>query len=273
MIEKEIVDPELRAWIIPTFSTTTQNDVVVASIVMMGTLQHYFRYKARIICGIPSVKLLGEKSDYEIILRRLDKLELYGDEATQFAQLLRPVVARLVHSMDEPENPDVVAFWRNVCVVNNGSGFETYNGWISAFCFWSSEGKAQLASQSALREKSQRRSLVGREFLSLDDVYYGEIRSTEVPAGYVKLPVEIDDNGLEVSAEMISGSVGISCTSSGRISASEDGCTGIDTLQPCSGWFIYETSPRVGGHRGGNYRRLLRFLRRGVLCPCFPRRR
>ena len=39
LIDENIVDPALRAWILPDFSTTTVNDVTVSSIVMMATLK------------------------------------------------------------------------------------------------------------------------------------------------------------------------------------------------------------------------------------------
>ena len=42
LTEKNVTDPELRAWIIPNFSTTREKDKVVCSIVMMSTLRHYF---------------------------------------------------------------------------------------------------------------------------------------------------------------------------------------------------------------------------------------
>ncbi len=218
LIEENIVDPELRSWIVPTFSTTTQNDIIVTSIVIMGTLQHYFQYGSACCCGIPSVKLPGEKSDYEYILRRLDKLEQCGDEPLQFSRLLRPILTRFIRSMDEPDSPDVIDLWHNVCLINGGSGVDYYNGWIPAFCFWNKEGRVQLGSQSTLRQHySQRQSLYGPRVLCLDDIYYGEIASTQVPAGYVKLPVDIHDNRQKVKAKMLSGSVGINCPSSGRI--------------------------------------------------------
>jgi hypothetical protein len=39
LIDENIVDPALREWILPDFSTTTVNDVTVSSIVMMATLK------------------------------------------------------------------------------------------------------------------------------------------------------------------------------------------------------------------------------------------
>jgi hypothetical protein len=39
LIDENIVDPALRKWILPNFSTTTVNDVTVSSIIMMATLK------------------------------------------------------------------------------------------------------------------------------------------------------------------------------------------------------------------------------------------
>ncbi|KAI0442729.1 hypothetical protein F4803DRAFT_518397 [Xylaria telfairii] len=232
LIEENIVDPELRRWITPAFSTTTQHDVVISSIVMMGILQHYFEYICIIECGIPSITLLGEKADYEIILARLDKLEQYGNEPSELRELLRPILTRIIRSFDEPDSQEIVDFWRDMCTVESMSGQTNYNGWISAFCFWNSEGKSQLATQADLRKWPG--------FLCLDDIYYAGISSDKVPCAYVVVPVTIIDNGTIVESEMLSGLVGISCTSSGRASAGQDGIVGIDTMQPHSAWFIYE---------------------------------
>jgi hypothetical protein len=45
LIAKNVVDPELRTWIMPDFSTTEESDSVVAAILMMGALQQYFEYR------------------------------------------------------------------------------------------------------------------------------------------------------------------------------------------------------------------------------------
>ncbi|KAI0104681.1 hypothetical protein GGR51DRAFT_549431 [Nemania sp. FL0031] len=244
LIEEKIVDPELRAWIAPTFSTTTPKDTIISSLIMMGTLKFYFKYVVDIWCGIPSVTLLGEKSDYEDILARLDKFSQYGDEPTEFARLLRPIITRMVRSMDEPNSPELLLFWRNMCVVDHGSGSASYNGWITAFCFWSNYGSSQLCDQPRLEERMWDRV----NTLCLDGILYGKIDSNLVPAAYVKVPVEINENGEKVQTEMLVGSMVINCTSSGRASAGENGSVGVDTLQPGSGWFIYEVKSRGDRH-------------------------
>lgn len=41
LIEQNILDPELRDWIVPAFTTTTFHDRITAQIVMMGKHRHY----------------------------------------------------------------------------------------------------------------------------------------------------------------------------------------------------------------------------------------
>jgi hypothetical protein len=74
LMETHLNDPELLPWIMPDFTTTTKDDEVVASILMMGAMQKYFSYGVRLSCGLPSVTLLGEHEDWEKILARLEKI-------------------------------------------------------------------------------------------------------------------------------------------------------------------------------------------------------
>ncbi|KAH8901882.1 hypothetical protein BR93DRAFT_932711 [Coniochaeta sp. PMI_546] len=226
LIEENVVDPDLRQWIAPRFSTTKQQDVVVASIVMMGTLQKYFSYKVVNTCGIPSVTLLGEKEDYKLMLARVEKLCQYGPEPTEFCKLLTPILQGFVRTFENPENGETRDFWRRICSYQpNSSGMSYYSGWITAFCFWDEFGKPRRTM----------RHLGGQE--------YGTIDVDDIPTGFTKLPVLIDDNGEQIKAEMLAGSVAIVVTSSGRSSHMEPHTVGLDTMQPRLGWFIYEKMP------------------------------
>ena len=141
-MDKFIVDQAFKDWILPRFSTTTSNDVVVASVVMMATLKEYFSYKMVLDCGIPSVTLEGEKSDWEEILRRASKLKEYGKETTAWYALLEPVLTRFVRAFDAPDADENLDFWQKVADVRNlGSGMTDLSGWITAFCAFSSKGK------------------------------------------------------------------------------------------------------------------------------------
>ncbi len=56
------------------------------------------------------------------------------------------------------------------------------------------------------------------------------------------MPVELDDNGFIINAAMVAGSVGMQISSSGAELHTGNGETGVDTIQPLSGWWMYETS-------------------------------
>ena len=98
----------------------------------------YATYSIFIECGIPSVTLDGEKSDWEEIYRRLARLDELGDEAAVWARMLRPIVRRFVGAFDGAPDVD---FWERVADMDGYCGRDLWSGWITAFCVWSPEGK------------------------------------------------------------------------------------------------------------------------------------
>ncbi|KAK4169793.1 hypothetical protein QBC43DRAFT_365447 [Cladorrhinum sp. PSN259] len=229
LLEQSIIDEGLRQWTLPAFTTTAQDDVVAASVVMMGTMQAYFAYEITLCCGIPSVTLLGEKSDYEEMLRRVTRLGEYGEEALEFGKGLVPVLEGMVRTFEEGEgegggSEEVKRFWEGICDYHGRSGLNHYSGWIKAFCFWKANG---------------------------DKIWGNQVHAEDIPAGFTKVPVHINDNGEEIEAEMLAGSVAVVCSSSGRMSleapdytlgrsAERETMVGIDSMQPQIGWFLYE---------------------------------
>ncbi|KAI1010386.1 hypothetical protein LB503_004995 [Fusarium chuoi] len=193
-IAKNINDPSLREWVLPSFSTTTENDRIVGSVLLMGTLQKYFCYGMTMTCGIPSVTLLGEVADYEDILKRLDRFDEMGEEPTEFAKLLRPILRNMILSFAQPSDPAIHAFWNQIADMNRGSGSEHMTGWITAFCYWSDYGSAEYPSRS-------NRTLGG--------LMYPYVDTDNIPSGYVTVPVKVDDNGTLYNCKMLAGSVGI----------------------------------------------------------------
>jgi len=222
LIEKNVVDPDLRRWLLPGFTTTTVDDTIAASVVMMGTLQAYFEYGMSITCGIPSVTLLGEKQDYEEILARLEKLSQYGEEPAEFRAGLVPVLDGMVRTFDAAKGEEVKRFWETICDYEGGSGMNYYSGWIVAFCFWDDKG--------------------GRVDRVGDD---GQINVKDIPGGFATVPLKINDSGVEIDGELLAGSVAIACSSSGKLSLANGSkskpnmVVGLDSMQPRIGWFLY----------------------------------
>ena len=70
-IIKNIKDPTIAEWILPKFTTTTENDRIVASVTMMATLLEYFDYKKTLLCGLSSITLLGSIDDWKSLHKKL----------------------------------------------------------------------------------------------------------------------------------------------------------------------------------------------------------
>lgn len=244
VIEENILDPELRTWIMPAFSTTTDSDRVVAAISMMGAMQKYFSYTMCLRCGIPSVTLLGEREDWEQMVKKLDKIPQFGSEPALFAQLLRPVLEHFVASFDNPSSPGVLEFW-NRCAhkLSGGSGPIYLSGWITAFCFWDEDGKSLCGNQRVGRV-AQEKFAGYRDGCELDGVLFHNVETDDIPLGASSVPVKLNDNGDLYETKMLAGMVGIQATSSGQTldnSYTDDPAgPGLDTIRPVSGWWMYE---------------------------------
>ena len=202
---------------------------------MMGTLQKYFTYRFTVHCGIPSMTLLGERSDWEDILARLEKLKTLGNEPTYWYHLLKPVVTRFVMTFDKPASPEITDFWTRIIHRKGGSGIDRITGWLTAFCLWKEDGQLLYDPNGFTNGRSKG---ARKQDLCLDGQTYGRFDMEDLPRGYSTVPVTYNDNGDEFETILLAGSVGIKCSSSGKLTA--EGQTGLDTLQPMSGWWIYE---------------------------------
>ncbi|KAK3368301.1 hypothetical protein B0H63DRAFT_488214 [Podospora didyma] len=260
VMQQKILDPSLREWILPNFSTTTDNDTVVASILMMGALQKYFTYTCGQLCGLPSVTLLGERDDWVKLLRRLGHMPHLGEEPAAFARLLDPILRRFVGSFDYPAHHEVIDFWSRAVNREVGSGMDSLNGWVTAFCFWDSMGRCTYTGGGHGGHGGR---------LILDGVQYGSTRTEEIPSGYVGVPViVIDTFENKIPTRMVAGVIGIEAMKfaqrpgastmdadanvnedllfddaplSGRSSLPGENISGMDTIQPVIGWWMFRT--------------------------------
>jgi hypothetical protein len=259
-MHKQLVDTDLREWIMPNFTTTTATDTIVAAIIMMGSMQKYFSYRMNLRCGIPSVTLLGERADWVELRRRVERLARFGEEPEHFSLLLTPILDYFIRSFDSPEDAEVIAFWSKIVHHHaGGSGPSYLSGWITAFCFWDGQGKRiQHVPRPSRRGRDD-----NEQGCEVDGTTYHRIDTKDIPNGYVSVPVTVDDNGTEIKTRMVAGSVGIAVSSSGekldisnrrqlRVQEESEGSqlkkvvpdpgdvTGLDSLQPVSGWWMYE---------------------------------
>lgn len=249
-MQKYVVDSDLREWIMPNFTTTTTNDVIVAAVLMMGAVQEYFSYEVSIICGLPSVTLLGQKKDWVDLRQRLDKIGRLGDEPALFANLLKPVLDHFILSFEDPNDPMVLDFWsRIVHRAQHLCGQDFLSGWITAFCFWDSDGELlhmQHNSNNTSFDSHVENFNLSKGAADIDWTMFHTVSFFGIPDGFASVPVLIDNNGVKIKSRMVAGSVGIKVWSSGepmedyQRAFPDEPLYGDDSIQPVSGWWMYE---------------------------------
>ncbi|KAJ7878939.1 hypothetical protein B0H13DRAFT_2346264 [Mycena leptocephala] len=147
LVEKNVVDPTLRAWATPAFTTTTANDTTVSAVLLMATLKKYFTYIIMLGgCGIQRVTLDGEQSDWVDILGRLERLKEYGLETATWYHLLRPVIDRFVAAFDDPASAANVDFWQRQGgqVAAASSGHDAAPETLNAAEFWAAHTRPDV---------------------------------------------------------------------------------------------------------------------------------
>ena len=265
LMSTHLNDPDLTDWVMPNFSTTEASDRVVAAILIMGAMPKFFNYRYVLKCGIPSVTLLGDRTDYAAILTKLDTFPNLGDEVHRFVGLLRAVLKRFIASFDNPKAPETVEFWNCIAHKDGGSGPSYLSGWVTAFCFWDHQGNCL----SDIREKTANFSTSGRtnsdhvfwdydesdrkKNFKLDDIPFHNVDTNDIPSGCTTVPLSVNDNGTFIETRLLVGSVGIQVSSSGARTDSSHrysqvvvkagdakGAPGPDTVQPLSAWWVYE---------------------------------
>eukprot|EP00971_Amphidinium_carterae_P336581 6473021-Amphidinium_carterae.2 len=187
-IVQNIKDPTLVNWLLPGFSTTTEQDRVVAALAVMCTLQNYFEYVCCLKCGIPKVTLLGTVEDWKMLREKAEKLlhyDLKEERMSAWHKLLVPVLDHFVLSAIGQAD---VQFWDTVCNhMGGGSGPSYLSGWVTVFAVFNKEG----LWQGTLGTRSM----------------WPVIDTNDLPAGTFAVSVIVDDNGIQYNTKMIAGQV------------------------------------------------------------------
>ncbi|KDO17886.1 hypothetical protein SPRG_16663 [Saprolegnia parasitica CBS 223.65] len=205
-MDEHLVDPSIKHWVLPSFSTTTDHDVIVGSVVLMATMKKYFSYKFCLKCGIPHVTLLGTVDDWQDIRRRLDKLAKYGERMQQWTAMLAPILDQFVAAAKGQAD---VAFWDRICSRKGGGSGPSYlNGWISVFCVFNDEGQWQgdKMTRNVLQQRPDANPDDWFDVVETEVTYdYPLVDMQDIPPGYLTVDVTIDDNGTEYKALMFAG--------------------------------------------------------------------
>ncbi|KAG5179160.1 hypothetical protein JKP88DRAFT_270402 [Tribonema minus] len=218
-IAKNIKDPSIREWVLPGFTTTTDHDKVVGSVVLMAAMQKYFSFKMRLSCGLPSVTLLGELSDWQEIEARAKRLADFdaGDGLmAEWSGLLAPILEQFTLSAQGKPSTD---FWSKVCHRIGGASGPTYlSGWVTAFAVFNEKGKWVGRSEASLGSylfKDRWADAAPAATNTTDGPAEQQpewpfVDTSHIPSGTVSVPVTVDDHGTEYKTTLTAGHFG--CT-------------------------------------------------------------
>ncbi|CAL8075355.1 unnamed protein product [Orchesella dallaii] len=202
-INKKIVDPNVRKWILPGFSTTTEYHEVAVGVMFLTSMKKYFKYKFEMSCGIPVIFIEGTEWDWKNILRRLKKLKEY--DLQLWYDLLHPIIKKFVAAKKRNIRQK---FWRGIVDRHAGSGVNYISGWITAFCVFDSEGnwhpdqfvkgRGETPLQTWLRSNQTGTVPIGNEdgqkWLS-NPAKWPQIDMIDLPGSVVEINLKIGDNG------------------------------------------------------------------------------
>ena len=133
----------IAEWLIPNFSTTTENNRIVASINIMATLQKYFRYKFQLFCGLPSITLLGTANDWRLLRSKVDRLLEFDNEdglMKKWWDLLSVVLDEVVKTKCGIDNWTFGTVFAIIWVVVVDQLASGGSGWITTFAVFNSTG-------------------------------------------------------------------------------------------------------------------------------------
>jgi hypothetical protein len=262
-IQKRVKTSWLLDWIQPKFSTSTEHDGMMANVLMMGLMKSYFEFYASVVCGIPSITLLGTQKDWERLLAKLDRMPEFGAEAEQYSKNLRPVLSRFVRTFEAPEDPEIRKFWGDIVATKSRtqgcSGVLLVTGWINGFHHWDSSGNL-LPSWRDNPSQMARAGEQNEANAVLDGIVYPWRKTKDFPVGHATVPInlDLDGSGRFKPGELAAGMMGKNITKGipeGYAAAMQkvkfelpasvsDSQHGI--IQPVSAWFLYwEVQPNT----------------------------
>lgn len=241
MVDEQITtnlkDAEVTEWLLPNFSTTTNDDRIAASVSIMSTLQSYFEFVCHLCCGIPQVTLEGTPEDWRLLRQKIDKLPQYDLKGgatpglmTMWHALLAPVLDEFVASA---EGHPSLEFWDKVCSHSGGGSGPSYlSGWVTVFGCFTSKG----CWQGNVPDNPPSRSYILDEQGGYVPAKYEKewpfLDTAQLPVGAVLVPVLVDDNGIQYDTQMLAGQFAFDLKTT--------------TVRPRTDWCIaYEGKPKA----------------------------
>jgi hypothetical protein len=190
--------PEAKQLIIPSFTTTTPTHQLISQLMISSNMKQYYGKLIELKCGIPSIHLYGEISDWEKLIETTLQLKKFGQDdgfIDQWLQLLVPILEKFLLTSKGDETPELKKWWNQICHCRTGySGTTFVSGWLSVFCMMNEDANGFYFNQ----EKTS------GSFQSEWPILY----TNKIPTAFVSTPVSFVKNNTKTHAKIFSGLMG-----------------------------------------------------------------
>lgn len=123
---KKIPSNLTEEMIVPKFTTLDEKSGFAFKCAFLDTTSPFYTYQ-QLYCGYNKIKILGEKSDYELIGKSFEKISEIIPELKDYYKKCQKVVDEILLNWDDVE------FWKNICKTKRGYGKQEIDGWFVQF--------------------------------------------------------------------------------------------------------------------------------------------
>jgi hypothetical protein len=190
---KEHIGEEFHSAIVADFSTTTNISRVASEIVLMDAMQSYFSFSVKTLCGIPEIRIEGEKEDWVRIRERIHQWTKW--DLGWWTEHLDDILDKFIASFDGEDHPE---FWESFYKINGGSGGPFVSGWIN----WLFPYLWKMYPN----KRYEKNPFVGRESFELS---FSGPTEDHFPSALSRVPFVWNYYGTHYPYEFVAGLVGI----------------------------------------------------------------
>lgn len=112
------------------FSTTTKISRVASQIVILDATKSYFKLVVRGGCGIPEIRLQGDKSDWQRIKCKANELIKIIPAFKTWIASVNEIIDHFVDAFDDKIDK---LFWKSIFLYGGESGSPSLTGWLISF--------------------------------------------------------------------------------------------------------------------------------------------
>lgn len=194
IIAREKIRPDFYKTMLPEFSTSTEHTKTVLNAILLSSVKQGFLFRGASGCGIPNVILLGEKADWELLLKHVKELEQY--DLKFWTDELQPILQEFINAFDGKVDR---SFWQRMYKYREAYGMTDMNGWISKFFPYFKDEQwvtdpEELAAFDAANPGAEYESLAKpgykrNPYLAGDDYLLHSIDTGELPTSVCTVPL------------------------------------------------------------------------------------